>query len=160
VICLKKVSAFLRSSCGSPGWIVCQSTMTYIPRAVAMSMIRLASSVNFFGSDAYPPSRAYVDTRITLAFQSWARASSAAPVRQCAYHCVPCVLMPRSWTGLPDAEHSCVPQTWSLPYLWTGVLAWALGPVSAPYAVFTERRPSVAAMASEPRVTQRLREIG
>lgn len=63
----------------------------------------------------------------TLAFPSWARASSAAPVRQCAYHCVPCVLMPRSWTGVPDSEHSWVPQTRILPYAWTGVMALTAG---------------------------------
>src|SRR5687768_4373943 len=63
----------------------------------------------------------YIEIRRTSAFHSFARTSSEASLTQFAYHCSPCVLMPRSWTGLPWALQSCRPQTSSRPLRATGV---------------------------------------
>src|ERR1041384_2650665 len=54
-------------------------------------------------------------TRRKSAFQSLTSASHHWDLEHRWYHWMPCVLMPRSWTGLPYWLHSCTPHTRSSP---------------------------------------------
>src|SRR5689334_1303389 len=63
----------------------------------------------------------YIDTRRTSACQSVASASRDLALTQLAYHCKPCVLMPRNWIGWLYWLHRCTPQTCSCPLIAAGV---------------------------------------
>src|SRR5262245_53723972 len=63
----------------------------------------------------------YIEIRTLSAPQSFASASSEALLTQLAYHCRPCVLIPRNWIGRLYWLHRCTPQTWSWPLTATGV---------------------------------------
>src|SRR5918995_2456121 len=120
-ISVKKVLARFRLNIGSPGDSMCQSTMAYMPRAVAISIRLCTRSVNSLGFVSYPPSWMYIEIRNTSAFQSVASAFSEAVLRHWEYHCRPCDDMPRNWIGWLYLLHSLVPHTCSWPLMSTGV---------------------------------------
>src|SRR3954454_8453455 len=69
----------------------------------------------------------YIDTRRTSACQSVASASRDFALTQLAYHCRPCVLMPRNWIGWLYWLHRWTPQTCSCPLIAAGVWPGAGG---------------------------------
>ncbi len=71
----------------------------------------------------------YIAVRMKSPPQSSTSASHEAGLMHWAYHCRPCVLMPRSWMGLLYWLHNCTPHTRSRPLTSCGLVPGVPGVV-------------------------------